>query len=586
MTVETMSPPLADGQWYAHLRTIDEAGNASDTAHAGPFLIDTTPPSIPASPSSTSHRPGTPSNLGTIAIRWASGQDEPDGSRLVGYSYTWDQSPTAVPGSEASLPANAIGVTDPPLPDGRWYFHLRAVDAAGNASEAAHIGPFLIDTTAPSNPITVTETHGIQDGAWHNQIVAPAFAWAGAVDEMSAIARYGVYWGTDTTGTSTTVIDQARFEAPTATTAADRAATWHLRVSTVDQAGNQAPWETLFSFHYDAAPPTGTLTANNGQPTTRHAAVPLSLLAQDEGSGATAMRFSADGVQWSTWEAYRPTRMWALLPETGAQTIYAQIRDAAGNVSDPLSASVRLEIEQARPSSSSYRLASSVIGSGSGSKTSASYQVNGTHGQTTSLGGASSDSYRVRSGFWATSLGADRQTVQIQLRAGWNLISLPVAPTNSSLSTVLRSAAGSYDQVYAYDGCDVTDPWKQHLLGGPPGDNDLLQINETIGVWLHATAPVTLTVTGKPPATTAIPLCTGWNLVGYPSSTPKPIADALSPIAGSYTRIRTFDATDATDPWKEYNVTAPAYANDLVTLVPGQGYWIYVTTPCTLAVSP
>ena len=43
------SAPLADGNnWYAHVRTRDVAGNWSTTArHAGPFFIDTTPPTNP-----------------------------------------------------------------------------------------------------------------------------------------------------------------------------------------------------------------------------------------------------------------------------------------------------------------------------------------------------------------------------------------------------------------------------------------------------------------------------------------------------------------------------------------------------------
>ena len=37
--------------------------------------------------------------------------------------------------------------------DDDWYFHVRAVDDAGNwAAGAAHLGPFKIDTAAPTNP--------------------------------------------------------------------------------------------------------------------------------------------------------------------------------------------------------------------------------------------------------------------------------------------------------------------------------------------------------------------------------------------------------------------------------------------------
>jgi peptide/nickel transport system substrate-binding protein len=42
----TTSPPLENGNWYIHLRTRDNAGNWSATAHLGPFLIVGRPPCV------------------------------------------------------------------------------------------------------------------------------------------------------------------------------------------------------------------------------------------------------------------------------------------------------------------------------------------------------------------------------------------------------------------------------------------------------------------------------------------------------------------------------------------------------------
>lgn len=36
------SPTLADGTWYFHLRTCDEAGNCAEASHSGPYIIDST----------------------------------------------------------------------------------------------------------------------------------------------------------------------------------------------------------------------------------------------------------------------------------------------------------------------------------------------------------------------------------------------------------------------------------------------------------------------------------------------------------------------------------------------------------------
>lgn len=40
------STTLADGTWYFHIRTVDNAGNWTSTARFGPFIVDVTPPSV------------------------------------------------------------------------------------------------------------------------------------------------------------------------------------------------------------------------------------------------------------------------------------------------------------------------------------------------------------------------------------------------------------------------------------------------------------------------------------------------------------------------------------------------------------
>ncbi len=44
---------------------------------------------------------------------------------------------------------------------------------------------------------------------------------------------------------------------------------------------------------------------------------------------ADDMRFSNDGVAWSSWEPYNPNRAWNLAPGNGLKTVYAQIRRGA-----------------------------------------------------------------------------------------------------------------------------------------------------------------------------------------------------------------------------------------------------------------
>jgi hypothetical protein len=46
-----------------------------------------------------------------------------------------------------------------------------------------------------------------------------------------------------------------------------------------------------------------------------------------------------------------------------------------------------------------------------------------------------------------------------------------------------------------------------------------------------------------------------------------------------------FHAADTADPWKLYDVGAPAYANDLKQLAPGWGYWVKVSSDPTWTVA-
>lgn len=106
----------------------------------------------------------------------------------------------------------------------------------------------------------------------------------------------------------------------------------YLRLRSVDNVDNGAEqWSTVFTLRYDKVPPTVTLTFNGGVTQTAQTQIVLNINANDQGSGVKAMRFSADGVNWTTWEAYAATRSW-LLPPISREfwPIYAQVRDRGG----------------------------------------------------------------------------------------------------------------------------------------------------------------------------------------------------------------------------------------------------------------
>lgn len=158
----------------------------------------------------------------------------------------------------------------------------------------------------------------------------------------------------------------------------------------------------------------------------------------------------------------------------------------------------------------------------------------------------------------------------IPVKQGWNLISNPLIPANTSVLACLEDLEGdtTWDILQYHD--SNTSSWKGYSTHKPESLNDLTSIDETMGLWIHVTSaePVEggyLRVNGFEPASTNITLKAGWNLVGYPSITERTIAEALAGTG--------YDAVEG------YNATAPyriIALNDADKMKPGEGYWVHV----------
>ncbi|MEM6796920.1 MAG: DUF6531 domain-containing protein, partial [Acidobacteriota bacterium] len=170
----------------------------------------------------------------------------------------------------------------------------------------------------------------------------------------------------------------------------------------------------------------------------------------------------------------------------------------------------------------------------------------------------------------------------VPLLPGFNLASLPNEPPSGDPGTVFAPIAGQFTEVFAYDACDSVDPWKLYNPSDP-GSSDLTAIDQTQGLWIDATSPVSLPSEGTQPAQTTQSLCTGWNLIGYPLEQARPVPAALASIEGKYSRVFGFELGDTLDQWEVYDVAVPAWANDLQQMQQGRGYWVLVTEDITLS---
>ena len=139
------------------------------------------------------------------------------------------------------------------------------------------------------------------------------------------------------------------------------------------------------------------------------------------------------------------------------------------------------------------------------------------------------------------------------LHQGWNLISIPTIQEEQNLTRVLGSINSWYNAVQWYDINDTNDPWKHYKLGKQFG-NDLYQLNETMGFWIHITQPgdTIFVYNGTQPIINqTIDLSPGWNFVGFPSLNNKNRTNALNNIdfGSDVDAIWTYNAT--TQKWKE-----------------------------------
>jgi parallel beta-helix repeat protein len=117
-------------------------------------------------------------------------------------------------------------------------------------------------------------------------------------------------------------------------------------VTSANFGGNQGGGLCEKALKLDTEPPTGSLTINDGAASTYSPTVTLRITANDPLSGVAEMRFSNDGRTWSDWEGFQSTRSWDLTrfggsSSYGPKTVYAQVRDRAGNVSQTFSATIR-----------------------------------------------------------------------------------------------------------------------------------------------------------------------------------------------------------------------------------------------------
>ena len=206
------------------------------------------------------------------------------------------------------------------LADGTWYFHVRAIDAAGAAGPTATYAVH-IDTAPPVTTISGT------DDLWHNEPVPLGLSATDApggsgMSGGQATTEYKIGSSAWTAGTSLTVPAPPDHSGDGVQTVSYRSC---------DAAGNWEAAKTA-TVKIDTTPPAGSFTLDDGALTTASPLVTVDSTVSDA-NGVAQMRFSTDGeADWSAWASYGAAVQLFLPAGNGTKTVWAQYRDPAGNV--------------------------------------------------------------------------------------------------------------------------------------------------------------------------------------------------------------------------------------------------------------
>ena len=166
----------------------------------------------------------------------------------------------------------------------------------------------------------------------------------------------------------------------------------------------------------------------------------------------------------------------------------------------------------------------------------------------------------------------ETETFTKSLPLGWNLISLPLTPLDSSTSAVLGNDTIAYDAVYRYD---ATSKQFVDVATGTmdPGTGYFVHVT-TAGNWEYEG-----TAAADP---TSTELQTGLNMVGVLNCT-KNVSDTMSSIVDNYRYVARWNAT--AQEYEVHNPNAPEAFHGFTEMTAGEGYFVSAKTDCTLDVT-
>lgn len=162
---------------------------------------------------------------------------------------------------------------------------------------------------------------------------------------------------------------------------------------------------------------------------------------------------------------------------------------------------------------------------------------------------------------WRTVSASYGGKCSLPLSPGMNLISIPFLLISDEVSKIFQSV--SPESVWFYDSRDQSNPWR--LFDPDKPFSELVHVNATMGLWVGVPSYRTLPVAGMFPSNVSIPITRGWNLIGFPSSRSRTVAEILGGVP--------YDAVEGFHRYSPpYHLRAMSGSD---TMEVGRAYWIH-----------
>jgi hypothetical protein len=305
------------------VRAIDSAGNTgSPTSHT--WTIDTTAPSatIVTGPSSLTNS--------TSATFTFSATDAGGGS-IDSFECKVDSESF----STCTSPKNYTGIVD-----GAHTFSVRAIDTAGNTGTAA-TQTWTVDATAPGAPSVVFQLNSASSLISNTQSLN--LTVASCTDRNKILVTESN--NTPTSGDAAWQNCATSAGAISYTLSTSTQGSRFLKIWAMDTATNISATSSTLSYSFDNVAPTiSAFTLANGAANVGLPSVSVSLTASDSANSITEMQITeSSSISGSDWVTYSGTSTIILSQTNGQKTVYAWVKDAAGNASSASTYAIALD---------------------------------------------------------------------------------------------------------------------------------------------------------------------------------------------------------------------------------------------------